>query len=111
MSTATTYRTFDAMTDDPNWLGFGYLGGRSNYLHEYDPECLAEMSSTDRAIHVAHIDGVIVRHAAARGWTDVELFAWANSKNGRWFADTAFGGTDADLDKAREWRLLELPRD
>ncbi len=80
----TTANTFDRMTTDDRWLGFGYIGGR-----QYAEPAEVEMADT-----------FILDMTA--DWTDEELFAWANSKDGRWFADVLFGGnwTQADLDMA-----------
>lgn len=68
---ATDY--WDALAEDDRWLGWGYLGGRQ---HE-DGDAVAEA------------DRLLVEHMA--DWTDDERFAWANSKLGRWTADTIFG--------------------
>lgn len=84
-----TTDTFDRLTRDDRWQGFGYLGGRQ---HE-DPELVADADARILAL--------------TEGWTEAELFAWANSKWGRWFADSAFGGYG--LDEATQYlRKVEL---
>ncbi len=84
MTTTQTTSTFDRMTSDDRWLGFGYLGSR-----QYADD--AEVALADAFVFDVTAD-----------WTDDELFTWANSKDGRWFADILFGGswTQADLDMA-----------
>jgi hypothetical protein len=80
-----TYTDFDTMTENPEWLGFGYL---SNRLH---------LSEIDRAAG----DALVLAFATDEGWSDAALFEWANSKSGRHFADAIDGG-DYDLG----WREL-----
>lgn len=80
--TSTATATFDAMTNDDRWLGFGYLAGRSY------------SDATD----VAQADSLMADHAAANGWTADDLFTWANSKAGRHFGDVmlfSYGTTAA----------------
>jgi hypothetical protein len=67
------------------WLGFGYLGERRSALDSSDPE-------SQRAHLVDETDDFVLDYANQLGWTADELFAWANSKNGRWLGDVAFGG-------------------
>lgn len=88
-TTTTTYRTFDEMADDYEFAGFGYIGGRE-YL-------------TTKARAAA--DAFVVAHAIGSGWTDEDLFAWANSRMGRHFADMVCGGEDP-IDAHR---MLVLP--
>lgn len=44
-------------------------------------------------------------------WTDEQLFAWANSRLGRWLSDATFGWvgelTDADWDRCIRDGLLK----
>jgi hypothetical protein len=61
---------------DDRWLGWGYLGERSRQ---------------DNAVLVEAADQRVIDLANERGWTYEELFAWANSKLGRWFGDGVFG--------------------
>lgn len=81
-----TTADLDKARNDERWLGFGYLQGRDIALNSTDPECPA------RPELVAATDERIIADANAQGWTYEDLFGWANSKAGRWFADTAFGG-------------------
>jgi hypothetical protein len=66
--------------DNPEWLGFGYIGER-RYL-------------TPAQSKVA--DEVVIAYAVRYGWSEPELFLWANSKLGRWFAEEASFGHAAD---------------
>lgn len=106
---AAVATTFDAMTAREDWLGFGYLGGRRNALTSTDPEAPA------RPEVVARVDARILSEADQLGWSAEDLFAWANSRNGRWFADaTLEAGTPAEVDEALaraigRWNLLRLP--
>jgi hypothetical protein len=103
----TQSRTFDDMTRDDRWAGFGYLGERRNALESTDPEVPAPPELVQAA------DRLILDHAAASGWTDEQLFTWANSKNGRWYGDTMFGGTGTAEERFRQaarWGLLTFPR-
>ena len=87
--TSTGPLPFDAfdqlVTDDERWpwLGFGYLGERANWADR----------DRDRVLYV---DEAILDRADEYGWTMDDLFEWANSKQGRHFADTAFGMSDLD---------------
>ncbi|MCU0296965.1 MAG: XkdF-like putative serine protease domain-containing protein [Candidatus Nanopelagicales bacterium] len=92
--------TFDSMMSNDDWQGYGYLGERQNALDGSDPESPAQ---TER---VAEVDAALLRYARANGVSDEALFTWANSKNGRLFADTAFGSSepiDDVMDKAKKW--------
>ncbi len=84
--------TFDHMTRDDRWLGFGYLGERRNELESTDEEALA------RPDLVAAVDALVLAYATEQGWTADDLFTWANSKLGRWFADSMFGTTGSTLE-------------
>lgn len=68
---------FDTMYTNPEWEGFGYLGERRREANS--PEEIAE--ADQRAIAVAE----------SLGMTEAQLFAWANSKIGRWYGDAMFG--------------------
>ena len=87
-STQTANRLFNRMTSDDRWLGFGYLGGRLGFLTSDDPEAPA------RPDLVADADEAILERVKDEGWTYEDLFTWANSKDGRWFADMALGCDD-----------------
>jgi hypothetical protein len=53
------------------FLGFGYIGGR-RHLSE------ANQHGADR---------MLLQRASVLEMTETELFDWANSKDGRWYAD------------------------
>jgi len=80
-----TYTDFDTMTENPDWMGFGYLSNRL-YLTE-----------TDRAVG----DALVIAFATENAWSDSDLFEWANSKAGRHYADAA---GDGDYDRC--WKEL-----
>lgn len=82
-----TTADLDRMANDDRWLGFGYLGERRNLLTSTDPEAPANPTLVEAT------DQRVIDAANGWGWTYDELFAWANSKNGRWFADMIFGST------------------
>ena len=84
MNTTTgphTTATLDRMELDDRWLGFGYLGERRNALTSTDPGAPADPE------RVARMDADVLEEANIEGLTYDQLFAWANSKDGRWFAD------------------------
>jgi hypothetical protein len=82
--TTTTARSFDRMMSDDRWGGYGFLGGREIALDNSDAECPA------RPELVATIDRLVLEATAE--WSADDLFHWANSKDGRHFADVVFGG-------------------
>jgi hypothetical protein len=106
-----TAADIEAMYANDNWLGFGYLGERRNMLITTDSEAAPE---AERRLLVEAVDQRLLDHANAEGWTDDDLFAWANSKNGRWFADTMFGRAteriDQDFDEALRHNLLTVEK-
>lgn len=77
MSTKIALTTADIErgNDDARFLGWGYLGARAN----------------EDAAQVTEADAFVLARAAERGWDAEDLFAWSNSKDGRWFADWFFG--------------------
>lgn len=90
-----TTADLDRAARDERWLGFGYLGERSNHQGEVDL--------------VAATDQRIVDIANERGWDYEALFDWANSKNGRHFGDVVFGGTarfDERISEALRFELI-----
>jgi hypothetical protein len=93
-TTTLTPTDLDNAAQDDRYLGFGYLSGRRHILTE-DPTL------------VARVDTEVIAHANAAGWTYEDLFTWANSKNGRWFADSMFSGTT--MEQATAWGLMNLP--
>jgi hypothetical protein len=81
---------------DERWLGWGYLGERSRVG---DPV----------AVQVEAIDQRVIDFANEAGWDYEQLFAWCNSKLGRWFGDVMFGSTkrfDVRFDEAVRSGLL-----
>jgi hypothetical protein len=105
MPTLDPGTTFDLMERDSEWLGYGYLGARRNELDSSDPE------HTPRPEFVAEVDRRVLEHARRGGWTQRELFDWANSKLGRWLGDATFGSvgefTDEKWDRCVRDGLLE----
>lgn len=93
-----TTQDIEKAANDERWLGFGYLGGRRTMLTSTDPEAPAD------AALVAVVDEQLIAYANVHGWDYEDLFAWANSKNGRWFADSMFSGST--FEKAIGWGLL-----
>jgi hypothetical protein len=81
-----TTADFDNMHQADEYLGFGYIGGRRNHLAE------------GRTSEVAQADAKAIVAANKARLSYRELFEWANSKNGRWYADCMFGnhGQHAD---------------
>lgn len=89
-----TVDVFEEMSRDDRWLGHGYLGARRNALDTSDSE-----SHLDPAI-VAEADRIAVERANTRDMSYDAFFEWANSKVGRWYGDTMFGGgSRADMEK------------
>ena len=89
-TTAAQTSTFDTFANRDDFLGFGYIGGRRNALDavasgEWPTSALADVTAADDAI---------LARSAELGWDDERLFVWANSKDGRWFADMALGCSD-----------------
>jgi hypothetical protein len=78
---------------DERWLGWGYLGERDR--------------AADAGIDTRHADEVALRFANANGWNREDLFHWANSKDGRWYGDWAFG---CDTTTEPAWLPTLFPR-
>lgn len=76
--------------DNPDWLGFGYLGERRSALSSTDEECPPQPE------RVAEADVLVLEVANDRGWTVDVLFAWCNSRPGRHFGDYLFGGSEGN---------------
>lgn len=70
-----TIEDIERSYEDERWLGWGYLGGRKH---------LTEGVERDAA------DAIVLDYANDHGWDYETLFAWLNSKPGRWFADDPF---------------------
>jgi hypothetical protein len=75
--TNLTLAEIDRGYDNPEWLGFGYLGER-----RHAAASIRTVSTADKAV---------IRFANEEGWDEDQLFEWLNSKPGRWFGDLAFG--------------------
>ena len=67
---------FDTFSQDERWMGWGYLQGRQSAAGQ-----------GFRSV-VELVDEFVLFTADSLGWSDEELFTWANSKNGRWFSDS-----------------------
>jgi hypothetical protein len=99
---------FDQMMQNEAWEGFGYLGGRNIALTSTDPEAPALPAV------VAVVDDYLITETTVRGWTEQELFDWANSRLGRWFADATLINAplnevhDAIRRSVTRWNLLQL---
>jgi hypothetical protein len=85
-SNGLTVQDIIAGYDNEQWLGFGYLGERASWLDTQDPE--VESISPER---IAEVDAAILREANRRRWMPITFFRWLNSRDGRHFADAAFG--------------------
>ena len=72
---------FDTFAQLDDFLGFGYIGERRNWIAEGMDTSAADALALDMAA----------------GCSDDALFAWANSKDGRWFADCALGSNDLEM--------------
>ena len=82
---AHTIADLNAMENNPEWLGFGYLGTRRDAADNTDPE----VPATDPIV-IAEADMKALDDANAHGLTADQLFDWANSKYGRWYGDCMF---------------------
>jgi hypothetical protein len=76
--------------------GFGYLGERGTAMRT--------AAGRERA---ALVDAAVLVRANELGWTTDQLFAWANSRDGRWFGDAVFGA-DVFGPVALERAIIEL---
>lgn len=80
----------DQFASRDEWLGFGYLGERAR---------------TDVGSDVvAAVDEFVCSEADRLGMTQAELFAWANSKDGRYFGDVVLGGSGPLAERFEEAR-------
>lgn len=79
--TELTVADIEAGYSNPAWGGFGYLGERERAMRTAEGRELA-----------AAADAWVLFVAGSEGWTAGELFAWLDSKPGRWYGDAAFGG-------------------
>ena len=78
-----TVKNIEAGYENSEFGNAGYLNGRRFFTR-------AQRSIADR---------IVLAIANAEGWTEAELFAWTNSKLGRWFAD-------AVTDSGRKWNQV-----
>lgn len=76
-------KTFDAMMDNPEWLGFGYLNSRKHL------PARARRWADEFAIE--EIGKAFPAHK------DQALFDFANSKLGRWFGEETLNYFGTDL--------------
>lgn len=83
---------FDTFATRDDFYGFGYIGGRRNALEA------ARTGDWPATVvdQVAEADAAILARAGELGWSEARLFKWANSKDGRWFTDYAFGCDDLE---------------
>lgn len=70
-ATPLSITDLEAGYDNPEWLGWGYLGGR------------AHLTPTERE----NADRALLTFANEHNWSADWLFRWCNSKPGRWYAD------------------------
>lgn len=68
--------------------GYGYLGGRQTTLSNL----AYKVDMTAGLAEVAAADQFVLDTANGRGWDAERLSQWANSRDGRYFADAVFGG-------------------
>ena len=88
--TKLTIQDLDLMTREDEWGGYGYLGERNN-IREAVADGERKASDIDR-LHA--VDQMVIASANAKGMTYEQLFAWANSRDGRHFADRMVGWSD-----------------
>lgn len=92
MTQKLTRSDLAAAYDRPDFEGFGYLGGRRYAF----ANLATEANVSDKLAEITYADDIILAVANGRGWDADRLFEWMNSKDGRWFADYAFGGSDIE---------------
>ena len=81
-NTEHTTATLDSFTTRDDFAGFGYTGERDR----------ARTANEERpAIDTSLADTALLDAALARTWDTERLFAFCNSKVGRWYADDVFG--------------------
>lgn len=82
-----TAQIFEAFAQRDEHLGYGYIGERRMAL-----ESVEDGEASERlGMQVRVADEAVLAFADDAGWSDEELFAWANSKDGRFYADVMFG--------------------
>ena len=73
----------DLGLQDDRYLGFGYLGERRTFFGNYGMSVAPQIEAAD---------AFILECANREGWTVDDLFAWANSKDGRWAGEILLSG-------------------
>lgn len=85
-----TTADLDRFETSDSWAGFGYLGTRQAHrVAIADGEIPAD-NLLERA------DQMLLDHANRLELKELALFDWCNSKDGRWYGDTWFGGWNGD---------------
>ena len=108
--TAQVTTIFDAMESHPDWCGWGYLGERKRFRSAEDPDSYAALLGEAKVnAIIAKSDQAVLDYADAQGWSEAQLFEWANSRAGRHFADAAFSGES--MERCINAGLLDLPDD
>lgn len=74
---------FDRFSEREDWLGYGYLGNRS----ELGSRTTETREYPGKPAVMRRVDRAAAKAAASLGWTEEQLFLWSNSKCGRWFAE------------------------
>lgn len=92
MSTTTRRIDFDQLAQHPEYRGYGYIGER-DHLTDF------ERSVADEAVNRLFRDA-----------RPEFLFEWANSKNGRWFAEEAIVAEEGMSLDANVAKLIERAR-
>ena len=97
--------------DNENWGGFGYLGERESHL-TVAASIMARgninLNTFKHALmRVNKADAALIEAANALGASDVLLFEFLNSRNGRHYGDSAFG-CDTDYDTLRDRAAKDL---
>lgn len=96
-----TSADLDAFEQHDEWLGFGFIGERSRARETVAAGDSDYRMSVDS---LAEIDTIVLRLASERGWSVERLFAWANSRDGRFAGDELFGSyhvTDRSVEFVR----------
>lgn len=88
-----TTRDLDEMIDRPEWRKFGYIGARD----VFKDAILTQGHSGPRAKLLTRADAMVLDRANDLGYTEDQLFDWANSKRGKAYGDCWFhdGGKHA----------------
>lgn len=85
-----------ALEKRDDWQGYGYLGERRHL----DAAVVSREWPDTMWNRLGEADLMVIVSAAHNGWDDDRLFEWANSKQGRHFADEVFGDDSADVARA-----------